>query len=242
MAVPRLDRVRWTVVIPAKTLDGAKSRLAPASADPASHRRLVQAIRADTLAAARATPGVARVLLVSDGPGEPGALVQTRPGLNAALTEAAAHAARSWPDDGVAALVGDLPALRPDALAAALRAAGEHARSFVPDATGTRTTLLATRPGTELRPAFGPGSAARHGRDAVELPGGPSLRQDVDTAADLSSAAQLGLGPATTAVLAGAPGQFTLARHDDTHEQRDDQRAVDGSDRFGTGRRPARGA
>ena len=204
----------WTVVIPAKGLVDAKSRLLPVSNDPAAHRQLVQAIRGDTLSAARAATGVARVLVVTDRPGEPDALLQTRPGLNGALTDAAEHAARNWPADGVAALVGDLPALDPDALSAALQAAAAHPRSFVPDAAGTGTTLLAALPGTELRPAFGPGSAARHAGEAVALDAAATLRHDVDTAEDLRAAAHLGLGPATTAVLAvhRTNSAFTLTR------------------------------
>jgi 2-phospho-L-lactate guanylyltransferase len=194
--------VGWTVVLPAKALPVAKSRLLPASGDPVAHRRLVEAIRADTMAAATAAEGVARVLVVTDRPGQPGALVQVRPGLNAALAEAAELAARRWPLDGIAAIVGDLPALRAGDLAAALAAAGEHRRAYVPDAAGTGTTLLAAAPGEPLQPAFGPGSAARHGVDAVRLAAGASLRSDVDTADDLHAAAALGLGPATAAVLA----------------------------------------
>jgi 2-phospho-L-lactate guanylyltransferase len=195
--------VRWTVVIPAKALPEAKSRLLPASSDGAAHRRLVEAIRADTVAAARAADGVARVLVVADRPDGDGVLVQVQPGLNAALTEAAAHATQFWPDDGVAALVGDLPALRPDELADALASAAERPSAFVPDASGTGTTLLTAAPGTSLRPRFGPGSAARHRETASAVPGGPGLRHDVDTAEDLRSAAALGLGPATAALLTG---------------------------------------
>jgi 2-phospho-L-lactate guanylyltransferase len=191
--------MRWTVVLPVKTLPAAKTRLLSASASPAAHRRLVEAVQADTLAAARAAAGVARVLIVTDRAGLPDAFVQTRPGLNPALAEAAEHAAQEWPTDGVAALVGDLPALRPDELATALAAAAAHPRSFVPDAAGTGTTLLAARPGIVLQPAFGPGSAARHGVVAVPLEAGPGLRQDVDTAADLRAAAAVGLGPSTAA-------------------------------------------
>jgi 2-phospho-L-lactate/phosphoenolpyruvate guanylyltransferase len=194
--------VQWTVVIPAKALPDAKSRLLPATSDLDGHRRLVEAIRADTLAVAGAADGVARLLLVTDRPGLVGALVQPTPGLNAALDHAAAHAARTWPEDGVAALVGDLPALRADELAAALAAAAAHSRSFVPDAEGSGTTLLAARPGTPLRPAFGLGSAARHRSDATELAAGPGLRHDVDTAADLRAAVALGLGPQTIELLA----------------------------------------
>jgi 2-phospho-L-lactate guanylyltransferase len=235
--------VRWTVVIPAKGLLDAKSRLLTASVDPAAHRRLVQAIRDDTLAAARAAEGVARVLVVTDRPGEPDALVQSRPGLNGALAEAAEHAARTWPTDAIAALVGDLPALRPDDLTAALRQAAGHSRAFVADAAGTGTTLLAVLPGAELQPAFGPGSAARHASAATALEAAPGLRHDVDTADDLWAAAEIGLGPATATVLAThRDPAFTLTRHDVGHERRGDPRSLDGPDGLGSGRGSRRGA
>lgn len=191
------------MLIPAKALPEAKSRLLPATADADAHARLVRAIRTDTIEAAAAAAGVARVLQVTDRPGLAGALVQRRPGLNAALEEAAEHAARHWPADGVVALLADLPALRPQELAAALVAAALQPRSYVPDAEGTGTTLLAARPGSSLDPAFGTGSAARHATAAVALDAGPGLRRDVDTAADLSAAIALGVGPATAALLAG---------------------------------------
>ena len=193
-------------MLPVKTFPAAKTRLLSASTSPAAHGRLVEAVRADTLAAAQAADGVARVLVVTDREGMPDALVQVRPGLNPGLTEAAALAAQAWPEDGVAALVGDLPALRPAELAAALAAAAAHARSFVPDADGTGTTLLAVHPGVALEPAFGVDSAARHRAGAVALDAGPGLRRDVDTAADLQAAAELGLGPATAAELGLATG------------------------------------
>lgn len=208
-------KVRWTVVIPAKALPEAKSRLLPASADLTAHRRLVRAIRADTLAAARAAGGVARVLVVvdrpsdefPDGAGQGGGtpvdvLVQVGPGLDHAVAEGAEHARLRWPDDGVAALVGDLPALRPDELADALTAARDLPTGVVADASGTGTTLLTATPGATLRPAFGIGSAARHGATATPITAGPGLRHDVDTAADLNAAAELGLGTSTSAVLA----------------------------------------
>lgn len=196
-------------MLPVKALPAAKSRLLPASSDEAAHRRLVEAVRTDTLSTARAAAGVARVLVVADRPGLFGdaeVLVQSRPGLNSALTEAAEHAARNWPADGIAALVGDLPALRPEELAAALTEAAAHARCYVPDAAGTGTTMLAVRPGTPLRPAFGPASASRHAEAATALAAGPGLRRDVDTEADLWAAAELGLGPATAAALGVAAG------------------------------------
>jgi 2-phospho-L-lactate guanylyltransferase len=195
--------MRWTVLIPAKALPAAKSRLAR-TLDGDAHARLVEAIRTDTMSAARATPGVARIVVVADRPaavpdGADAVFVQQEPGLNAALREAAAHAARQWPEDGIAALLGDLPALRPAELAAALLEAAGHARAFVRDADKTGTTLLTARPGTDLQPAFGAGSAVRHAAVAGELDGEPGLRQDVDTAADLEQALSLGVGAATTA-------------------------------------------
>ena len=192
--------MRWTVLVPLRSLPSAKSRLASTVAAEL-FESLVTAIRADTLAAVRAAEPVARVVVVGDRPADGVTLVQTRPGLNGALRDGAAHARLHWPDDGVAALVGDLPAVRPDELAAALDAASAHPAAFVPDGPGTGTTLLTARPGNELRPLFGEGSAARHAAVATRLDGGPGLRHDVDTADDLAAAARVGLGRHTRAVL-----------------------------------------
>ncbi|MEO8889395.1 MAG: 2-phospho-L-lactate guanylyltransferase [Jatrophihabitantaceae bacterium] len=205
--------MRWTVLIPTKSLPEAKTRLTGASADSAAHHRLVRAIRADTLAAARAADGVARLVIVTDRSDDHGAeltFVQTAPGLNAALAEAAADAANRWPRDGLVALLGDLPALRPDELAHALADAARTPRSFVPDAAGTGTTLLAVHPGVLLAPAFGPGSAARHAAGAVRLDAGPGLRHDVDTADDLETARVFGLGAFTRRVLEAADSSPTV--------------------------------
>ena len=200
--------MRWTVLIPARSLPEAKSRLLGATADPAAHARLVLAIREDTIAAARTAAGVARIVLVTDGPTASGAdpvFVQSRPGLNAALDEGAEHAAAQWPADGVAVLVGDLPALRSEELAEALALAAAHPRAYVPDAEGTGTTLLTAVADQPLLPTFGAGSAARHGASAATLAAGAGLRADVDTAADLQTVLALGVGPATRAALAGIP-------------------------------------
>ena len=204
------DRVQgWTVVVPAKLLARAKTRLAPltAAAGPAVHAELVLALLADTVAAAVASPAVTGVLVVTD---EPRAVelvtalgARTAPdapaaGLNPALVHGAGLACGA-----VAALSSDLPALRTAELTAALSAAGQERRSFVADADGTGTTLLAVTAGP-LDPRFGPGSAAAHaGSGAVPLGGGwPGLRRDVDSPVDLRAAAGLGLGP-RTAPLAG---------------------------------------
>jgi len=196
--------VQWTVLVAAKALPAAKSRLSPVSPNLAVHHELVDAIRQDTADSAAAAPGVARVLLLVDrGPAGADTIVQSVPGLNGAIAEAAAHATAQWPADGVAVLMGDLPALRPHELAAALAAAAGHPSAYVADRHGTGTTMLTARPGAHLQPAFGTGSATRHARTAAALDAGPGLRHDVDTADDLRAAAALGLGAATNAALAG---------------------------------------
>lgn len=204
--------LRWSVVVPAKRLDVAKTRLRPLTADRddagAAHRELVLALLADTVAAALACPVVDALVVVTDDPDAADVVralgattVADAPdrGLNPALE----HGARGVPGPAVAALSSDLPALRPAELTAVLGAAAGAARAFVPDAQGTGTTLL-TAVGTELRPRFGPDSAEAHlSGGAVALAGSwPGLVRDVDTEADLRAALGLGAGPRTTAVVA----------------------------------------
>ena len=98
----------------------------------------------------------------------------------------------------MAALSADLPALRPEQIGQALRAAAAWPTAFVADAAGDGTTLYAARAGAAFRPAFGLASRARHAAGgAVELglDGIPGLRRDVDTPSDLRGAVALGLGP-----------------------------------------------
>lgn len=197
---------QWSIVVPAKRLAVAKTRLRPLTEGTGarSHDELVLALLADTVAAAVACAAVGTVLVVTDDPSAAdvvhGLGARTVPdepdrGLNPAL----AHGARSAPGPAVAALSSDLPALRPAELEAALRAAENTApRCFVPDAEGTGTTLL-TAVGTALDPRFGPDSAGAHrASGAVALAGDwPGLVRDVDTDADLRAALALGTGPAT---------------------------------------------
>ncbi|MBB5112068.1 2-phospho-L-lactate guanylyltransferase [Micromonospora echinospora] len=220
-----MSEARWTVVMPVKRLGAAKSRLRGALPG-VPHEELALALAADTLRAARACPAVAGVLVVTDdarvraAADAAGARVVADPaaGLNAAFRHGAAVAG---PRAAVAGLTADLPALRPAELAAALRAT-EGVRGFVADAPGGGTVLLAAPAGVPLAPQFGPGSAAAHAASgALPLAGDwPSLRRDVDTPADLATAAGLGLGPRTAALLAGggvrygAGMQGTVATYD----------------------------
>lgn len=196
----------WTIVIPVKGTPGAKSRLA-ASED------LARAIALDTVAVALEARGgsahrrvVDRVIVVT--PTTAGAAYVSlgaeivddpRAGLEAAIL--AGIAASQGP---TAVLLGDLPALEPAELLAALSLAGVHARAMVPDADGSGTSLITARDARTHRPAFGPGSHALHvAAGYVELTIDPSsgLRRDVDTPSDLAALAGR-WGPRTTAVLA----------------------------------------
>jgi len=198
----------WTVVVPVKGGPGAKSRLA-GSLDGGARRALADALALDTLDAVLATPSVSCVVVVTsearfvpaaadDGPrvvhvDDPGR------GLSAAV-RAGIDAVSQGP---CAVLLGDLPALRPADLEAALANATPHERAFVPDADGTGTTLLTGRTPGALRPRFGTGSADAHAAEGhVRLDAGASLRRDVDTAADLEAAVALGVGRRTAAFLA----------------------------------------
>lgn len=195
----------WVLVMPVKRLSVAKTRLRGALPG-VPHEELVLALAQDTVAAA---VRCARVLVVTDDPVAGRALAALGasvapegpgPGLNAALS----HGADLVTDPGarVAALIADLPALHADELAAALAAAGPG-RAFVADAAGTGTTLLVAGRGEPLAPRFGAGSAMAHaGSSARELTEPwPTLRRDVDTAAELAVADRLGLGRRTRSLV-----------------------------------------
>ena len=223
----------WTVIIPVKRLDLAKTRLRE-DLGQAELEDLVLAMALDAVAAALASQVVGRVVVVTADPaaarsaeilGADVVVDVPDAGLNPALAYAArivrpTGAAATLP--GVAALAADLPAVRTSELTEALRAAQAvnawpgraptrptppPCGRFVADAAGTGTVLLAAPPGVRLEPCFGAGSAAAHAASgAVELPGmWPGLRRDVDTAVDLAEAVRLGVGPRTVAAIGARP-------------------------------------
>lgn len=209
MSIP--DTSGWTIIVPVKPAAVGKTRLTDVGTD---REALARAIALDTIAAAAATPRVAHVLVVTDD-AEVSALVSLWPavdvvpegdmrGLDAAIALGADAAGQ-----GVAraALLGDVPALTPHDLDTALELAGHVERGLVPDAEGTGSTLVTARPGAVWVSAFGPDSAARHrllGCTGLDVPRDSTLRRDVDTAAQLTEAVSLGVGPRTSAVLAEA--------------------------------------
>lgn len=176
-------------ILPVKGFGRGKSRL---NLDPALRAELTEAMLLDTLTAVlEADLGPATV--VSADPQilqlaqDHGALGFHHEGaLNSAIAAAAGGCL-------CAAILPDLPALRPDQLRTTLTGVS---KGFVADWSGTGTTMLF---GSVLHPHFGPASATRHelaGYPRVQVP--PSgLTADVDTWSDLTRAQELGLGPIT---------------------------------------------
>lgn len=193
------------LLVPVKPPAVGKSRLRGTTAS--QRRDLAAAFALDTVTAALATPGVARVLAVTDdarfalhlaaagcevlpdGPsGE----------LNTSLELAAAEAARRWPELRPVAMCADLPALRPDDLERALASAAAAPAAFVSDTARVGTTMYSAEY-AGFRPRFGGESRRSHLEGgAVEVEGDlASLRADVDDLDDLALARSLGLGPHT---------------------------------------------
>lgn len=205
------------LLVAIKPLACAKTRLRGAAdggrGDPAAHARLVIAMVRDTIAAATAATLVRRAVAVcSDGlvcrvlavDGVDTVADEPADGLNSALRYGEALLRTADPATAIAAMPADLPALRSYELDRALRdALATGGRAFCADQAGTGTTLLLAPPGHALAPRFGPCSAAAHqAGGARELSGRwPGLRCDVDTAADLARARELGLGRYTRAAL-----------------------------------------
>jgi len=211
MSAPPLPR-RFAVLLPVKPSAVAKSRLR--GLGDRVRRELVRAFAVDTTTAALRSPLVEAVLAVTDDfqlareLSRLGAHVipDGTVDLNGTLVQAAAEAARRWPDLWVAALCGDLPALRSEELSMALAQAPSHGQSFVTDAAGVGTTMLVSPTRVPFTPSFGPHSRQAHlDADAVELHlvDVPTLRRDVDTPGDLSAAVQRGVGAETSKVTAG---------------------------------------
>ena len=205
------DRPDWVVVIALKRLDQAKTRL---QLDPGGRSELALAMALDTAVAVRQSPRVAAVFVVCPDPRvrdpfcrEDVQVIGTEPGdgMNSALSHGGATAGKLFPGFGLAMMTGDVPALRPAEITVALTyISNSGAVSFVADAEGTGTVLLAASAGSTVRPRFGASSARAHtGAGALEVsdPRLVGLRRDVDSVEDLDTAVELGLGPYSTRAL-----------------------------------------
>jgi 2-phospho-L-lactate/phosphoenolpyruvate guanylyltransferase len=200
------DGDQWSLLVPVKRLDLAKSRL---DLDAGPRADLALAMAVDTVRAALAARAVAEVVVITDDnragatlSGIGARVVADSPdaGLNPALVHGASVALMPR----IAALSSDLPALRADDLDAVLREAAEHAVAVVGDVGGTGTTMFASRSVADFRPSFGVNSRGTHvAAGAIDLTErtAVSVRHDVDTIAALKAAVDLGVGAETTRVL-----------------------------------------
>jgi 2-phospho-L-lactate/phosphoenolpyruvate guanylyltransferase len=201
---------RWSLVVPVKRIENAKTRL---GLDAASRAVLAIAMAVDTVVAALACRLVSTVVVVTDDERARDALARVGAkvvadtpdaGLNAALEHGVALAA----DRHVGALASDLPALRTEDLGVVLGWAVAHDQAVVGDLSGTGTTLLCARSAAHFVPRFGVSSLAAHiaggAVDLTEL-APESVRRDVDTVDGLSGAVDLGVGAATRRALADLP-------------------------------------
>ncbi len=231
----------WVVVIPVKRLGAAKSRLRGAVAD-AHHEGLALAMLRDTIAAVAACPDVGDVLVVTDDP----VVTAMAPGLDARpvpdAPSAGLNAAAAFGADVAAALhrwravlAGDLPALRPGELAAALATAAQGPAALGPAAQGPAAQGPAAQgpaaqgPAAQGPAAQGPaarGTAARGTatRGAAAYGGRHFLRDAAGTGTVLLTAGpgvpldpHFGIGSAAAHAASGAvelSGDWPGLRHD----------------------------
>jgi 2-phospho-L-lactate guanylyltransferase len=202
----RADGDQWSLLIPVKRLDIAKTRLAlPEQA----RTDLALAMACDTVAAALRSTGVAEVVVITNDVDAGAALaalgarvIDDAPdrGLNAAFR----HGASVAVSPRFAALAGDLPALRSSDLTDVLNLGATHRVAVVADDAGTGTTTLLATSIDAFAPQFGTASRAAHvSGGAVDLSdfAARSIRHDVDTIDALRIAVEWGVGPATTQIL-----------------------------------------
>ncbi len=212
------------VVVPVKTLDAAKRRLAGAL-DPAARRGLSLAMLADVLDALDATPGLDGAAVVSRD-ADVTELARRRglrviPETGAGLNAAVAQAANALSAEGCARLLvmpADLPLASPEEIAAVLTARPEApGLTLVPDRHGVGTNALACAPPDAIAPSFGAGSFPRHleaARNAgipatvLRLPG---LGLDIDTPEDLRALMETPGATWTHAALRAARSAAPLA-------------------------------
>jgi 2-phospho-L-lactate guanylyltransferase len=185
-------------ILPIKTLDAAKQRLAR-DLDPAPRRALVEAMFSDVLVALRRTTLVDQVLVVSRDhnaqriAGGYGAMVadDEDEGHNAAARRGIERA-REMGIERVLLVPGDCPLLAPAELDELIGLSTQRVSALiVPDRHGTGTNALLLTPPEALAPSFGVGSHERHLGEAAaagvaaQSVDVPSLALDVDTPEDL---------------------------------------------------------
>jgi len=199
-----------TVMVPLRSLSGAKTRLTDVL-DPAERAELATRLLRDVVAAVRAWGKADRLIVVSADPAvtelaaELGAegFIQRSTGMNEGLAEARAQVGGGA--GTLLVLPADLPAVTPaslgrveaaalDLLGAARTGTGDgqgRAALVVTDGAGEGTNALLLRPPDIIPFAFGPGSrrahlaAAKRAGTATRAIHDEELSFDLDTPADL---------------------------------------------------------
>lgn len=209
-------------ILPVKLLALAKQRLASELSDSA-RAQLMTAMLADVASVLRATASIDLTVLVTRD--DRVAALAPELGLEL-LTEppscdshsAAAHFGASWAASHQARRViccaADCPLVSAQELDRLLERCDHERIEFavVPDRAGTGTNALVISPPTACKPAFGPGSRARHIEHAkalgirAQVTEVPSLSLDVDAEQDLHDLGQVlacepALAPETAAAL-----------------------------------------
>jgi 2-phospho-L-lactate guanylyltransferase len=202
----------FRVLIPVQRLDVALPRMKVAVPQ---RRDLALAFARDTVDATLKCSEVSEVVVITADSAVADALMGfgvtvTRP-VEQCSIESAVIAAHHDHDERdarpTAVLMGDLPALMPAELGAALRRVTETTPSvYCQDMLAGGTTFFASARGA-FAPVLGPRSAARNASTGAMQIGNdlPGLRRDVDTLEDLKRANDLGVGMRTSQVLARYP-------------------------------------
>jgi 2-phospho-L-lactate guanylyltransferase len=192
--------VTTLAILPIKTLDDAKTRLAE-ELDRRPRRALVEAMFSDVLVALRRSTLVDQVLVISRDhnaqriAGGYGAIVadDEDTGHNDAASRGIERALELGADR-VILVPGDCPLLDPGQLDALLsREVTPPSVLIVPDRHGSGTNALVLDPPDAMKPSFGPGSHDRHHRHAsaaginAETVEVASLALDLDTPEDLQT-------------------------------------------------------
>lgn len=193
--------MRTLAIVPVKSFDTAKQRLADALAR-GSRESLAQAMFADVLAALRRARSLAAIAVVTAEPAaeeiarrEAIVLHDDQLAGQSAAAEIGVRHALVMGFERVVLVPGDTPLLEPADLDALLErcAADGIGVAIVPDRHGSGTNALVLAPPDAIRPAFGPDSRARHVAlaEAAGVPHrvehAPSLEHDVDTPDDLEA-------------------------------------------------------
>ncbi len=183
-------------VLPVKSLDLAKTRLAPALS-AIDRRRLMLAMVTDVLTALRRSEHVARVVVVTDdrdvrhrSEAEGALVVSDESASSHSAAALRGIAASATPLDRVFLAPGDCPLLTEQDLATLL-GRPQPPVVIVPDRHGDGTNALLLDPPDAIEPSFGVGSCARH--EALAREAGlssavlaiTSLTLDIDTPDDL---------------------------------------------------------